>query len=103
VFPNGGNIKVTLLKVLTGKDEVGNPISVIESSRTIIGISISITNRIYIASLEERKEITKAVKLQSILYQNETYARISDKTYKIERVYTNGQFTELYLAESELK
>jgi hypothetical protein len=88
-------------------DLVPNSIGAIKyqliTSKSVIGINMSISSKEYYDSKRSDITIDIALKLQSFLYDKSKYAEISGVIYKIERTYQIGQFIELYLSKSKLK
>jgi hypothetical protein len=98
MLPNAPNLTFQLINIEIVKNEIGNSIKSVKSTKTVIGSYLSITNYEFYGSLAEGKEISKAIKINALAYQNEKYALIKDEIYKIERIYYIGQFMEVYLS-----
>ena len=103
MFPSSPNIRLTLLKLNTVQDSIGNKQFMLLNSKEVIGINLSITSKEYYESKKQDIRIDVALKIQSFLYDNSKHAIIEDIIYKIERTYLNGQFIELYLVETKMK
>ena len=103
MFPSSPNIRLTLLKLNTIQDSIGNKQFMLLNSKEVIGINLSITSKEYYDSKKQDIRIDVALKIQSFLYDNSKHAIIEDRIYKIERTYLNGQFIELYFVETKMK
>jgi hypothetical protein len=103
MFPSSPNIRLSLLKLNTIQDSIGNKQFMLLNSKEVIGINLSITSKEYYDSKKQDIRIDVALKIQSFLYDNSKHAIIEDIIYKIERTYLNGQFIELYLVETKMK
>jgi len=99
MFPSSPNIRLTLLKLNSIQDSIGNKQFMLLNSKEVIGINFSITSKEYYDSKKQDIRIDVALKIQSFLYDNSKHAIIEDRIYKIERTYLNGQFIELYFVE----
>jgi hypothetical protein len=103
MFPSSPNIKLTLLKLDNTPDNIGNRKLVLNSSKEVIGMNLSVTSKEYYESKKTDIKIDVAVKIQSFLYDGSRHALIDSKVYKIERTYISGQFIELYFVETKIK
>lgn len=103
MFPNSPNTNLTLLRITSSVDALGNKINIIESRKRIIGSARSITQSEYLTSVQIKVKYDLKIVIQSILYDGSKFVEIGHQLYKIERTYVNGQFMELYLASSEIE
>lgn len=103
MLPNSPNIKIKLLKVSSVIDNIGNKNIIVSSSKDVIGCSFSINSKEHYESLSRKSKITYAIKIQSILYNNEKYAIVNDSLYLIDRTFQYSSFIELYLIETNIK
>ena len=103
MYPNSPNIRMQLLTIDLVQNSIGGSSYLFLHSKEVIGINFSITSREYYESKRSDIHIDIAVKIQSFLYDNSKYVEIGDVIYKIERTYTAGQFTELYLSRSKVR
>jgi len=103
MFPSSPNIRLSLLKITSMKDEIGNQGFGFISKKEVIGISKSVTSKEYYESKKNEYKVDMALKIQSFLYDGSKYAIIDDLIYQIERTYLQGQFLELYLVETKMK
>ncbi len=103
MYPNSPNIRMQLLTIDLISNTIGKTSYRFISSKEVIGINFSITSREYYESKRSDIRIDIAVKVQSFLYDSSKYVEIGDVIYKIERTYTAGQFTELYLCRSKIR
>jgi len=103
MFPSAPNIRLTLLKLDSTKDTIGNRKDTLISSKEVIGINFSVTSKEFYESKKTDIRIDVAVRIQSFLYDGSRHALIDSKVYKIERTYVSGQFIELYLVETKIK
>ena len=102
MFPNSPNCTITLLKITSIPDSIGNKVLQVISRHTVIGSTRSITTNEYQSKTEISKTYDKKVNIQSLLYNDEKYALFNEALYKIERTYVSGQFIELYLGQSDI-
>lgn len=103
MFPNSPNTNLTLLRITSSVDALGNKINLIESRKSIIGSARSITQSEYSTSVQINVKYDLKVVIQSILYDGSKFVEIRNQLYKIERTYMNGQFLELYLTSSNIE
>lgn len=102
-FPNAINTSLCLLSIVSSTDEIGNKISVIKSSKEVVGIAKSITSSEFQTSVMLQVKFDLKISIQVSIYDGSKYALIKDTLYKIERTYVNGHFIELYLCSTDLK
>lgn len=103
MFPSSPNIRITLLKITSMRDAIGNKGYQLISKKEVLGISKSVTSKEYYESKKNEYKVDVALKIQSFLYDGSKYAAIDDVIYQIERTYLTGQFLELYLMETKIK
>ncbi len=103
MFPSSPNIRLSLLKLDSVQDSIGNKQFRLINSKEVVGINLSITSKEYYESKKQDIRIDVALKIQSFLYDSSKHAVIGTTIYKIERTYLSGQFIELYLVETSLK
>lgn len=102
-FPNSPSVQLTLLSIISIKDEIGNTKNVVKSKKEVVGINRSITQNEYQTAIQMQVRFDFKVVLQAFLYDGSKFAEINGEIYKIERTYINGQFIELYLSSSEIE
>lgn len=103
MFPSSPNIRITLLKITSVRDAIGNKGYQLISKKEVLGISKSVTSKEYYESKKNEYKVDVALKIQSFLYDGSKYASIDGVIYQIERTYLTGQFLELYLMETKIK
>ena len=103
MFPSSPNIRITLLKITSVRDSIGNKGYQLTSKKEVLGISKSVTSKEYYESKKNEYKVDVALKIQNFLYDGSKYASIDDVIYQIERTYLTGQFLELYLMETKIK
>lgn len=104
-FPNSYNISLSLLRVKTAADALGNQSMRLVGSKEVGGIISSISSSEFKSALENKIKFDFKISIQAFLYDGSKYAFIprEDKVFKIERTYLNGMFLELYLIETQIK
>ena len=102
MFPNSPNTSLTLLNISSTKDSLGVKTNIIQSQKEIVGSVRSITKTEYQTNVSLGITIDLKVVIQSFLYDDSKYAKITNQLYKVERTYMNGQFLELYLSKSDV-
>ena len=102
MFPNAPNCEIKLINIKSELDPLGVKRPKVKSSRTVVGIKKSITSSDTTASASIGKTYDVKVSVQSFLYGEEKYAILGGKSYKIEKTYVSGEFTELYLSLNDL-
>lgn len=102
MFPCSPNISIALVSIIYNKDALGNRVLTIKDSKEVVGTAKSITSAEYQTSVVLQKQFDLKVVLQAFVYNGQKYAIANGKVFKIERTYVNGQFIELYLAETDI-
>jgi hypothetical protein len=103
MFPNSPNTNLTLLRVASTKDSLGNKVNIIKSEKNIVGSASSISHSDFQASASINVKYDLKVIIQSILYDESKFVRIRNNLYKVERTFQKGQFLELYLSGSDME
>lgn len=102
MFPNAINTSLSLLCIVGISDNLGNKRLVIKSSKSVVGITKSITSSEFQTSVMMNLKFDFKVSINASVYDGSKYVRIKGKIYKIERTYLNGMFLELYLSLTDL-
>ena len=104
---NAFSFKVALLKVNDATDEYGKQRFEITSSKEMMAIPTNITrSEFYEASREASRsgyKVSRIIRINSFLYQDERYILIDGKVYKVIKTYELSHLLELTLESTNLK
>jgi hypothetical protein len=98
MFPNSGNVEISLVNISFTKDAIGNRNKIVTSQKDLIATELSISSQVYKDNSSEDTKISKVVKILAFLYSNQKYVIVKEELYKIERTYQTASFIELYLS-----
>ena len=99
MFPNSANTKITLFSVVSVVDKIGVKHQEVTNRKEVMGTLLSITSGEYVSSVSLSIAYEFKVKIYFKSYDNQKYAKINGKIYKVERTYITGMFIELYLTQ----
>lgn len=104
VYPNSYSISFLLFRVKTAADQLGNKLWRLVGSKEVGGVISSISSKEYYSAIQSKMVFEFKITIQSFLYDESKYAYFPryGKVYEIKRTYLNGQYIELYLAETPL-
>lgn len=104
-YPNSYNTSFILFRVKTAVDKLGNKSWRLVGSKEVGGVISSISSKEYYSSIQTKVIFDFKVSIQSFIYDGSKYAYFPyyGKIYEIKRIYLNGQYIELYMAETPLK
>ena len=100
---NAFSLKVALLKVSDATDEYGKQRFEITSSKEMMAIPTNITRSEFYEASRSGYKVSRIIRINSFLYQDERYILIDGKVYKVIKTYELSHLLELTLESTNLK
>ena len=100
---NAFSLKVALLKVSDATDEYGQQRFEITSSKEMMAIPTNITRSEFYEASRSGYKVSRIIRINNFLYQDERYILIDGKVYKVIKTYELSHLLELTLESTNLK
>ena len=100
---NAFSLKVALLKVSDATDEYGKQRFEITSSKEMMAIPTNITRSEFYEASRSGYKVSRIIRINNFLYQDERYILIDGKVYKVIKTYELSHLLELTLENTNLK
>ena len=100
---NAFSLKVALLKVSDATDEYGKQRFEITSSKEMMAIPTNITRSEFYEASRSGYKVSRIIRINNFLYQDERYILIDGKVYKVIKTYELSHLLELTLESTNLK
>lgn len=100
---NAFSLKVALLKVSDITDEYGKQRFEITSSKEMMAIPTNITRSEFYEASRSGYKVSRIIRINNFLYQDERYILIDGKVYKVIKTYELSHLLELTLESTNLK